>query len=226
MLDSFERTTRRQDQIEFLIAIDEGKTEIIEQVDQRQYSFRVSFFERPLTEDFTNDYYNWLADRTYGEYIAAFNDDAWMRTKDWDVKLMQHINRTPWSIFMLDIPDTARIKYQHWFPCFPMVSRRAFCTAGFLLFKGMRMYPADRLTHEIYRHINRIIRVNDVLIEHEHIIETDASKERLMKIFQEDTRDRQVDLGPDITRLLLACSTDFKAKKSKARQIIDILKGE
>jgi hypothetical protein len=224
MLDSFERTTRHKDKIEFLIAIDEGNTEIIDIVSRETFSFSIKFFERPKTRDFTNDYYNWLANRSVGKNIMAFNDDAWMRTNDWDVKILRLIDESQWSIYCLDIPDTARIKYKHTFPCFPCVSRRAFCTLGFVLCKDIRMYPADKVTFAIYENAERIISVRDVLIEHEHILENDESKKHMMEIYLEDQKSNSViNISEYIQKIFLAGKSDIK-KFSKLKRIMNIIK--
>lgn len=224
MLDSFERTTKHKDKIEFLIAIDEGKTDIVDIVNNQNYSFNVTFYERPKTKDFTNDYYNWLASRTKGENIFAFNDDAWMRTKDWDVKCLRAIEESCFSIYCLDVLDTARMQYRNDFPCFPCVSRRALCTLGFLLSPEVRMFPADKVTSAIYQHAERMISVQDVLIEHEHSIDYSGEKKELMDIFLEDREKQQnIDISRYIHRILLAGQSDCK-KYSKLKRIINILK--
>lgn len=224
MLDSFERTTRHKSKIEFLIALDEGNQEIVHIVNDQNYSFDVKFFERPKTKDFTNDYYNWLATRSVGNNIMAFNDDAWMRTQDWDVKLLRAIDESCFSIYMLDIPDTARIKYGNTFPCFPCVSRRSLNTLGFVLCKDVKMYPADKYTHAIYLHAQRVVPVKNVLIEHEHIIESDISKKHMMDAFREDSENlKQIDLSDYIYKLLLAGQSDCK-RLSKIKKIFNIIK--
>ena len=86
-LESFERTTYYKDKIEFLFAIDEGNEETISYINSQKYSFPVKFFECKKTDDFVKDYYNFLANRSLGENVIPFNDDAWMRTNKWDVKL-------------------------------------------------------------------------------------------------------------------------------------------
>jgi hypothetical protein len=227
-LDSLERTTADKKNTEVLFAIDEGKTEIIKYVVDQGYSFAIRWYERPATRDFTNDYYNFLATRSFGKNIIAFNDDAWIRTQDWDKKILRAINETGWSIYMLDIPDTARIKYKNPFPCFPCVSRRALNTLGWLLCKDVPMYPADLVTTDVYHTIKRIIPIRDVLIQHDHVKETDPSKSRMMQIFNEDREKKQVD-GLDITKYVLelsvAANGDATKKPSKLNRIINILKG-
>lgn len=225
LLESLERTTKWKDKIEVLFAIDEGKTDIIKFVQGRTYSFPIRFFERPQTRDFTNDYYNYLANRSRGQNIIAFNDDAWMRTKDWDQKILNTIKAYGWSIYMLDIPDSARIKYQNMFPCFPCVSRRALNTLGFLLNKDIPMYPADKATHAIYYHAKRVIPIRDVLIEHDHIIESDPSKSKMMEIFKEsNVFNKTVSVGDYILKLAVAAGSEGSGMNRKFRRIMNIIK--
>lgn len=224
-LESLERTTKWKDKIEVLFAIDEGKTDIIKFVNGRKYSFAIRFFERPETKDFTNDYYNFLAARSTGKNIIAFNDDAWMRTQYWDQKLLNTIKEYGWSLYMLDIPDTARIKYQHTFPCFPCVSRRAMNTLGFLINKDVPMYPADKATFSIYYHAKRIIPVRNVLIEHDHVIESDPSKSRMMQIFKDSGGvNKSYHIGDYVLKLAVAAGGENGRMSRKFRRIINIIK--
>ena len=129
---------------------------------------------------------------------------------------------------MLDIPDTARIKYKNNFPCFPCVSRRALNTVGWLLCKDVPMYPADLVTCEVYHTIKRIIPIRDVLIEHDHIKETDPSKSRMMEIFKEDQERKQsagVDITGDVLKLSVAAASENNKRQNKINRIINILKG-
>lgn len=227
-LDSLERTTHDKKNIEVLFAIDEGKTDIIDYVKSFRYSFSIRFFERPQTKDFSNDYYNYLANFTNGKNIIAFNDDAWIRTQNWDEKILRAIKEYGWSIYMLDIPDTARIKYMNNFPCFPCVSRRAMNTLGWLLCKDVPMYPADKVTHAVYYESKRIIPIKNVLIEHEHVVESDPSKSRMMSIFNEDFKTRggrPIDITESVLRLTTVAATENNRKYNKINRILNILKG-
>ena len=224
MLDSFERTTRYKDKIEFLIAVDTGNTDIIKAIEGCKYSFSIKFFERDKTNDFTNDYYNWLADRSVGDNIITFNDDAWMRTNHWDVKLLRKIKEIGKSVYLIDIPDTARIKYKNQFPCFPLVSRRAFCTLGFALCPKIRMFPADKVTFEIYRQSGLVREIRNILIEHEHSLDYTGDKKRMLDIFLEDQESQKaVDIGEYIYKLMLVSANDSK-EPSKIQRIINIIK--
>lgn len=222
-LESLERTTKWKNKIEVLFAIDEGKTDIIKFVCDRKYNFPIRFFERPATKDFTNDYYNFLANRATGDNIIAFNDDAWMRTNHWDAKILYTIKEYGWSIYMLDLPDTARMKYKHHFPCFPCVSRRGMNTLGWMLCRHVRMYPADQLTYAVYAQCGRVIPVNNILIEHEHILESDPSKNRFMEIYNEDMK-TPIDLSQDMFKLSTTAASERLKKPNKLKRIFNIIK--
>jgi hypothetical protein len=224
MLDSFERTTKWKKDIEFLIAIDEGKTDIVGEVEKEDYSFPIMFFERPKTKDFTNTYYNWLATRTTGKIIAAFNDDAWMRTDEWDKKILRTVSSWGITTYCLDVPDTARIKYKNQFPCFPFVSRRAMCSLGFLLIPEVKMYPADKVTFGIYEHSQRVIQIRDVMIEHEHSMDYTGEKKFMMDCFTEDyDKVKEIDLSQHIYKLLLVSQSDA-LRKPKLVKILEAIK--
>lgn len=234
MLDAFERTTKWKNKIEVLLAIDEGKTDIIPVVERQKYSYSIKFYERPLTTDFTNDYYNWLANRTVGDHIVAFNDDAWMRVNDWDKKVLGIVRQYPCKIYMVDMIDTARLKYGNQFPCFPCVSRRAFCAMGWLLHYKIPIYPADKITHDVYSRANRVIPIPGVIIEHEHIPATDnAAKHRMWDLFVKDNLHRKdknaipmLDIGPELHKLHLAAQSDMPLKIGKWTRIMNIVREE
>lgn len=224
MLDSFERTTKNKRRIEFLFAINYDKADIITKVNNRHYTFKIKFYFRPQTKDFVKDYYNWLGDRSIGNNIIPFNDDAWMRTNNWDEKILARVREIGRTVFFLDIPDTARIKYKNVFPCFPMISRRAMSTLGFLLCPLVRMYPADKITHDIYYKSNLVFKVNNVLIEHEHSMDYEESKKPLMDIFQEDMKGKtKFDLSEYVFKLLMVASNEAGRKESKVQKILNIL---
>jgi len=241
MLDSFERTTKYKKKIEFLFAIDEGKTDICDVVEQRGYTFSTRFFERPITEDFTNDYYNWLADRTVGNIIVGFNDDTWMKTPNWDAKILTTVrqygckvfmlDQYGCKIFMLDVLDTARMKYRHPFPCFPFISRKSVCGLGWLLHPKIPVYPADKITYDVYSRCERVIPIRNIIIEHEHVKETDESKRRMFDLFMNNKtlkRDvngiPQVDIGNEIMELSKLAQRDKPLRLNKFNRIMNILK--
>lgn len=227
MLDSFERTTKNKDELEILFVFDHGTYNgIPEYINSLKYGFITKFYYQPHSTWWTRDYFNFLANRTAGDNICAFNDDAWMKTNHWDVKIKKAIQETGWSIYMVDIPDSARIKYQHTFPCFPMISRKGMNAVGFFFHEQVKVYPADKVLHEVYNKIERVIPIDNVLIQHDHILESDCSKSKLMEVFieQRDKGELNIDITKDVVNLLRDCSKDSCKKKSKLSKILNIIK--
>jgi len=224
LLDSIERNTRDKKSIEVLFAIDEGERSIINFVDGKKYSFRVEFFERPKTDNFSKDYYNWLANKSCGENIWVLNDDAWIITNDWDAIILKKIKEHRWDTYLVDTHDSTKINPGNYFCTFPMISRKACGLLGYTLHPRVRIFPADKVAFDTFKAIDRIIDANEILIQHDHIVEADKSKSKMMKIFEEDKEiwaKEPIDLRNDIVRLLKYAGQNYK--ESKLTRIIKIL---
>jgi len=79
------------------------------QLDDREINYTVLTFDR-MGYIGINNYYNKLATHTDSDWLFAFNDDACMTTKNWDIEITQHTgqfnllkvhthNEHPYSIF-------------------------------------------------------------------------------------------------------------------------------
>ena len=227
MFDSFERTTKDKKNIEFLLAIDIGTGENVPELIKKEgYGFEIRCFYRPHSTWWSKDYFNFLADRTVGDNICPFNDDAFMHTNHWDDKVRKHIKDSGWSIYLLDIPDSARIKYNHQFPCFPVISRKGFVAIGYFFHEQVKVYPLDKIMFEMYLNAERIIKVDDVFIQHDHVVETDPSKSELIKVFieQRDNGELNVDISKEVMILLKFGQRDYIKNKSKLDKIIEIIR--
>lgn len=226
-LDSFQRTTAYPKKIEWLIVFDKGTAvDLPELIKAEQYDFEVKCFYRPHSEWWTKDYFNFLADRTIGKNICAFNDDAYMRTCGWDKSIKKKLKDLGWSVYLVDLPDSARIKYGHPFPCFPMVSREGFIATGYFFNEQVKVYPADKVLHGLYSNIERVIKIEDVYIQHNHVIESDSSKSRFMEIFieQRDKGELKIDISLEVMILLRLIKKECSKKRNKFSRIINILK--
>ena len=201
-LDSIERTTYDKANVEVLFAIDEGRGDIPYRVSQQQYSFSIRYFERPQTDNFSRDYYNWLANKSTGNNIWGLNDDAFIVTQDWDKKILEKVGTR--KIYLLDTFDSTKNQYKQTFCCFPMVSRMAMNACGYFINPKVRMYPADLFLYETYKNADAIIDANDIYIVHNHIHESDPSKSKMQRIFQEDCekwKTTKIDISAEISRL-------------------------
>jgi hypothetical protein len=223
-LDSIERTVKKKDLIEVLFAIDEGKTDIIEFVNKQNYTFTIKWFERPITDNFSDDYYNWLATRSVGDNVMTCNDDIVLRTHHWDEIARKKIKKYRWSVYLLDTLESTRGTVNKDFCCFPIVSRRAINEIGFIFFPQIRMYPADKVTYNLFKKIGRIIPAHDIVIGSHYVPEN--TNGRKWKIFQEDIANgrMEVDITVPAMRLLLVGKNDPGPKRdSKIARIISII---
>ena len=201
-LDSIERTTRDKSNIELLLAIDEGRGDIPHNISKQQYSFSITCYERPKTDHFVRDYYNWLANKSTGNNIWTLNDDAFIVTQDWDEKILEKIGTR--SIYLVDVNDSSKAQYGHTFCHFPIISRRAVNLLGYFFHPRVRMYPADMIIYDFYKKANCIIDANDIYLVHNHIHESDKSKQKLMDIFEEDKKswnDNKINMSQEFQRL-------------------------
>jgi hypothetical protein len=223
--DSIERTTKKKDLIEVLLAIDEGKTDIIDFVEKQKYSFSIKWFERPITDNFSDDYYNWLADRSTGDNVMTCNDDISFKTNHWDEIAREKIKKHRWSVYLIDTLESTRGVINQDFCCFPIVSRKAINEIGFIFFPQIRMYPADKVIYSLFNEIGRVIPAHDIVLSSTYVPEDKNG--RKWKIFQEDVASGNVEINitQQVTRLLLVSRNDLGPKRaSKIDRIIRIIK--
>ena len=224
-LDSIERNTKKKDEVEVLFAIDIGRTDIADFVKNEGYSFEIRFYERPVTENFSDDYYNWLAARTTGDNIWACNDDIQIETRHWDEKIRKKIKKFGWSVYLVDTKDTTRGAVNKGFCCFPIISRKAVNALGFFFYPQVRVYPADKIIYEVFLNAARIIDAQDIIINSKYVSED--KNPRLWKIFQEDMKSgvMHVNITGGIVQILLAGKNDAGPQQgSKLERIIKIIK--
>ena len=224
-LDSIERTAKKKNGIEVLFAVDEGTTEIQKFVSMQGYSFDVKFYERPVTDNFSDDYYNWLANRSSGRYIWACNDDIWFNTQNWDEKIRKKVIDSGWSIFLVDTKETSRKVINKGFCCFPLISRKALIEIGFLFYPQVRVYPADKAVYMLFEKVGRIIDAQDIVINSVYVSEDSDS--RRWKIYNEDVKSGalSIDMTREVLKLLHAGKNDPGPKRaSKITRIINIIK--
>jgi len=216
LFDSIERTTRYKDKIEVLVAIDDGKTEIIDFIKSKKYSFRVEFFERPQTDNFSDDYYNWLANKSCGDNIWALNDDVIITTQDWDKRILLKIKKFGWSVYLVDTTESTREIVNKGFCCFPIISRRAVNELGFFFYPQVRIYPADKVIYMLFERAGCIINARDIKLQSTYIQEN--KNPRLWNIYQEDRTNGALNVNITVSLLSLLKVITEEAMKKKRRK--------
>jgi len=224
-LDSVERTAKYRNQVEVLLAIDEGSMSKFHWIVKDKYTFLVRIYQRPKTDNFSDDYYNYLANRSVGDNIYVCNDDIMLKTQNWDEKLLKKIDEHGWSIYLIDTLDTTRGKVNKDFCCFPIISRKAVNEIGFLFYPQVRVYPADKTIYGLYKKIGRVINAHDISVQSHYVSED--NNPRLWNIYQEDLKNGNlvVDITREVLILLMATKDDpGKKGKSKFKRIMEIIK--
>lgn len=208
MFKSIEETISDINKVEVLLAVDNDDIDFNE-IDLIDTSVNFRIFRRDRTNNFSQDYYNWLADKTTGDAIQAFNDDAYYETKNWDLIIESKVgNRELW---FADIYETTRFMY----PSFPMVSRKCFEILGFILHPQVRIYPADKKIWEVYKGADLIVNCLDVRIQHDRL-KNGQQHEGWGEICNaDDVFIRNMDLNLDVRKL-----RDYESSRENSRTSI------
>lgn len=186
MLRAIDETVSSPGNVEVLVAVDNDDPQY-QEIRSLTTKFVYRVFQVERSENFSRDYYNFLASKSYGDAIQAFNDDAYYITKNWDEKIRTKVQDS--RIWLADIYDTTRTYGTGNQPCFPMVSRKAYQALGFLLHPNIKTYPADRILYEVYKKAECVIDCTDVQIQHDR---QHDKKERIMNIFRENNADGSI----------------------------------
>jgi glycosyltransferase involved in cell wall biosynthesis len=157
LLDSLAIKTKELSEIEVLIAIDlDDKTDysFLE-----NYSF-VQSFRVPRSLNFSEDYYNYLAAKSVGEWIITANDDARFETQHWDVHAFNSLESLPRVIYgwIEDNLGMYRARGQGDYCCFPLFGRKGYEALGYIFPSRIPTWGCDIWASNLYKQINsRII---------------------------------------------------------------------
>ena len=127
----------------------------------------IRVFRGARSEFLQRDYYNFLAEKAYGNYLWAIGDDIVFQTKNWDKHLEKKIED-----LLKNIPDRIAYIYvdetdsQAKHPCFPLITKEAFKALGMYFHPELMSWGADRTLFEVYSGINRVFHVPGVAIKH------------------------------------------------------------
>ena len=164
LLESLAVNTVNTEDIEVLIAIDnDDKTDykFLEEYDFVQ-NFRVQ-----QSMNFSEDYYNYLAKRSSGNWIITANDDCRFETRSWDVIAFDLLKKRPSTIFgwIEDGLGMYRARGQGDYCCFPLQGRGGYEALGFIFPARIPTWGADIWAAGIYKQIGSFIRL-PITIKH------------------------------------------------------------
>jgi hypothetical protein len=199
LLNAFGKTISCPGNLEVLIAVDNDDLEYAAAIKQVPTTFVCKVLTRERSDNFSNDYYNWLAKQSQGDAIQCFNDDAYYLTKDWDAKIRDKVSGK--NIWFADIWDNTRVNNAGFQPCFPMVSRKAYEALGFVLHPQIKVYPADKKIYEVYVKAGCVVDCTDVKIQHDRVA---LEKTRIDSISRQPGARGYVDTSADAMKLVQA----------------------
>ena len=104
-----------------------------------------------------------------GEYIFILNDDVVFLTKDWDKIAYEKLEsaKTKDGILYGKTYDTSVDRPPGGeYSSFPVVSRSAFNTLGFVMHNDFVGLGGDSAIFRVYRAINRVVDLTDIQLDH------------------------------------------------------------
>lgn len=115
-------TASSMDGIELLLAIDSDdeitrdflNNELVPELNEKNIAMRAFTFER-LGYKRLNEYSNYMSRESFGEWVILWNDDAIMKTKNWDKKIMKYSGQFK----VLRFKDNHNEHPNSIFPCVP-----------------------------------------------------------------------------------------------------------
>lgn len=211
MVSSFLNKAKNPSKVEFVIAPDINDPQL-EDIKKAMQYLPVRIYETHPTDNFNRDYFNWLTWKSCGRNVWCMNDDVVMETQDWDSIINDKI--VDRSIYLVDTWDSTHTHEGVSFPRFPLISRKAIDTVGFLMYPQVRTYPADRVIWELYKLVGATIECHEVKLTHNHIAhDGNESKSRMYRIFQEDIKNGIFPVNAFIQ--------NYQLKKAMNKEIVD-----
>lgn len=192
-LGAFELFTAQKDKLEVILIADNDDPDLIKyNIIGRDYTYDIMAYGVPRTDNFCESYYNFGARKAVGTNIMVFNDDCYVQTNEWDDIVRRRIAENPQfnGVYLVSLMDSTYYDEKDLeFPRFPMISKKAVETIGFFFFPQVRMWPADKCIHDLYKAVGCVITCHKVKLQHDHIYDDkDASKSRMGRIMEEDIK--------------------------------------
>jgi hypothetical protein len=188
-LGAFDLFTSKKDRLEVILIADDDDVDACNYL-QRPVGYQTTIYQVPRTDNFCESYYNFGARKAVGTNIMMFNDDCYVQTNKWDDTIRQRIEANPQfnGVYLVSLMDSTYYDEKGLaFPRFPMISRKAMETIGFFFFPQVRMWPADKCIHDLYKAVGCVITCHEVTLQHDHIYnKEDPSKSRMYRIMYED----------------------------------------
>lgn len=167
LLESIEKTTRRGDGVEVLVAVDRDDAETMMVVDCFSgvgVAVRGYWVDRSV--NFSRDYYNFLYGKSVGRWVMAINDDAVFETDGWDEVVRESLaGRDVVYGVIEDCLGDAKLPTMGEYSCWPLLGRGGVDVLGYFFPERIPTWGADIWAAKLYRRAGAVVPV-PVVIRH------------------------------------------------------------
>jgi hypothetical protein len=171
-LKNISNTIRDFNTVEILVAIDNDD---LSSQSKKEYilnefnNLNINIYDKKHSDYLNKDYYNFLAEKSKGDYLFGIGDDVRFLTKNFNEilanKIETFLNNKKDRIAYISVNEH-KSTAKH--PCFPLITKEAFRVVREYHCSQLLSWGSDRILWEIYSHpsINRVLNVPEVSITH------------------------------------------------------------
>lgn len=177
LIENIVTTAGNLNNIELLFACDSDDASSMYFINQQRNkypSLNMKYYYRDRSEWLNRDYYNWLADKSSGEFCWLMGDDLIFTKQKWDITILAEIDkfladkkdRILFVNVQSDTPNPPGIHYK--FTGFPIISKEAIETVGFFMIPEIPSWCADYLLPLLYDNpkVKRALNIDGIFLSH------------------------------------------------------------
>lgn len=149
-------------EVEILLGIDNDDIDTLLKVDEITDNYgNIRSFVKPRFKNL-HQFYNFLSVHAEGKYIWGMNDDSLVEYNDWDEDFANQIEKLiapyPDRIGYFAISSNSSDSLGDYGE-FPIVTREALRTLGFMDYEGLAAWGCDRVMQRIYQSVDRAFHI-------------------------------------------------------------------
>jgi hypothetical protein len=159
MLDSFNETATRKDQVELIFRCDNDDIESIEYLQKLNYPVLIG--DRKDGYKSLPIFFNEMVEKATGDLFVCGNDDMLFKTKNWPQLVIDEANKYSDGLFNIGVSTGLNADK---FP-FSIVSRKLVEAMG--LINDPRLLFSDIFLLDVAKHFNRAVTLENVIFYHD-----------------------------------------------------------
>ena len=177
LIASVYNMTDHLEDVEILFAHDTGDDLARQEIDSsigKYGALTIKRFERAPSDWINRDFYDYLAEKSEGEFVQAVGDDIVFMTKGWDTilksKIESYFKTSTDRVLYISIEDSTPPPNPKDPPfcCFPFLSKEARQVLGFYLHPTVPTWGADQSLYWVMANpaVDRVLVVPEVVVDH------------------------------------------------------------